>query len=42
MTANLGPKGLSSNSKVSSKSIFPSDSHKGPLSWLVRVLISIL
>lgn len=35
MAGSLGPKGLSSNSKASSKSIFPSDFHKSPLSWLV-------
>lgn len=28
--ASLGPKGLRSDSKVSFKSIFPSDSHKSP------------
>lgn len=41
MAESLGPKGLSSNSKSSFKSIFPSDSHKSLLRWLVRVLISI-
>lgn len=34
MARSLGPKGLSNNSKVSSKSILPSDSHKSHLSWL--------
>lgn len=34
MAGSLGPKDLSNNSKVSSKSILPSDSHKSPLSWL--------
>lgn len=38
---SLGSKGLSNNSKISFKSIFPSDSHKSLLRWLVRVLISI-